>query len=102
MSFPPVTGMQFTSWFLVGAVFQGFLRRRHFRWWMRYNYIVSAALDAGVVFGSLFIFLFLYLPKGGITFEWWGNTVWMNTNDAMGAPFQLVAPNSTFGPETWS
>ena len=64
--------------------------------------MLSAALDAGVVFGSLLIFLFLYLPKGGIVFNWWGNTVWMNTNDAMAAPFTVLAPNSTFGPETWS
>ncbi|PSS37094.1 hypothetical protein PHLCEN_2v1060 [Hermanssonia centrifuga] len=98
MYFPPATGMQFTSWFIGGAIFQWFVRRFHFRWWMRYNYVLAAALDAGVAFGAIFVFLFTSLPKGGLTLDWWGNTVWMNTNDAMAMPFTLLAPNATFGP----
>ena len=69
---------------------------------MRYNYVLAAALDAGVAFGSLLVFLCLFLPKGGIVFNWWGNTVWETTNDAMAAPWQVVAPNTTFGPTSWS
>ena len=99
MYFPPCTGMQFTSWFLVGGIFQGFMRRRHFRWWMRYNYVLAAGLDAGVAFGALAVFLFTALP--GKTLNWWGNMVWLNTNDAMGIPFYMVPPNSTFGPTQW-
>lgn len=102
MFFPPCTGMQFTSWFIVGGIFQGFMRRRHFRWWMRYNYILAAALDAGLAFGTLLVFLCLFLPKGGITFNWWGNTVWQMTNDAMGVPFKMPPVNQTFGPSSWS
>lgn len=102
MFFPPASGMQFTSWVIIGGIFQGFVRRRHFRWWMRYNYVLAAALDAGVAFGSLLVFLCFFLPKGGIAFNWWGNTVWQNTNDAMAAPFTVLPPNSTFGPSTWS
>lgn len=102
MFFPPGTGMQFTSWIIIGGIFQGFLRRRHFRWWMRYNYVLAAALDAGVAFGSLFVFLFLYLPKGGITLDWWGNTVWQTTNDVMAVPWTALPPNATFGPSKWS
>ncbi|EKM60787.1 uncharacterized protein PHACADRAFT_246918 [Phanerochaete carnosa HHB-10118-sp] len=103
MFFPPCTGMQFTSWFVIGGVFQGFLRRRHFRWWMRYNYVLAAALDAGLAFGSLLVFVCFFVPKGGnLTFDWWGNTVWQNTNDAMGAPFKMPPVNQTFGPTTWA
>lgn len=102
MYFPPCTGMQFTSWFLVGGIFQGFMRRRHFRWWMRYNYVLAAALDAGLAFGSLLVFVCLVLPKGGIIFNWWGNTVWQTTNDAMGMPFTMPPVNQTFGPTSWS
>jgi hypothetical protein len=43
---PPATGINFSSWFAVAFVFQWFVRRFHFRWWMRYNYILSAALDS--------------------------------------------------------
>ena len=32
---PPATGINFSSWFLVGFIFQWFIRRFHFRWWMR-------------------------------------------------------------------
>lgn len=69
---------------------------------MRFNYILSAALDSGVALSLIVIFFSLQLPKGGITLNWWGNTVWANTADAIGAPFYTVAPGETFGPSTWS
>ncbi|KAJ3558412.1 hypothetical protein NM688_g940 [Phlebia brevispora] len=98
--FPPTTGMQFTSWFIAGAIFQWFVRRFHFRWWMRFNYVLAAALDAGLAFGGILVFFCTGLPK--VTLNWWGNTVWMNTNDALGMPFMMPPPNSTFGPTQWS
>ncbi|EJC97675.1 OPT oligopeptide transporter [Fomitiporia mediterranea MF3/22] len=99
---PPATGINYSAWFAMGAVFQYFMRRFHFRWWMRYNYILSAALDSGVAISLIVIFFSLQLPKGGITLDWWGNTVWMKTLDAMGAPFFTLAPGEIFGPSTWS
>lgn len=100
---PPATGINFSSWIVVGAIFQWFMRRFHFRWWMRYNYILSAALDSGVAIALIAIFFILQLPKGGINFNWWGNTVYMNTLDAVGVAFkQLAPPSTTFGPTTWS
>ena len=69
---------------------------------MRYNYILSAALDLGVGLALIVIFFTLLLPKGGIYLNWWGNTVWQNTLDAMGAPFTMLAEGETFGPSTWS
>jgi hypothetical protein len=41
---------------------------------MRYNYILSAALDAGVALSMVLIFFVLQYPKGGFTINWWGNT----------------------------
>ncbi|KAF9817514.1 hypothetical protein IEO21_03365 [Rhodonia placenta] len=96
---PPATGINYSSWVMVGGFFQWFMRRFHFRWWMRYNYILSAALDSGLAFSLVFIFFFLQYIKGGFTLNWWGNTVWQNTYDAMGMPFML--PNGTFGPTSW-
>ncbi|KAM5532784.1 hypothetical protein V8D89_013581 [Ganoderma adspersum] len=97
---PPATGINYSSWAMVGCFFQWFVRRYHFRWWLRFNYILSAGLDIGVSLGMVLVFFILQYPKGGFTLNWWGNTVWQNTADAMGLP-RLVA-NGTFGPTTWA
>jgi len=92
---PPASGINYISWALMGFIFNYVIRRFHFRWWMRYNYILSAALDAGVALAAIMIFLCLALPKGGVTLEWWGNTVWMNTADAMGMPLRMIPEGTT-------
>ena len=44
-SIPPATGINYSSWFLVGFVF--LIRKRNFAWWSKFNYITSAVLDSG-------------------------------------------------------
>ncbi|KAF8559373.1 OPT oligopeptide transporter [Imleria badia] len=100
-SMPPATGINYASWLVAGFFFQWFMRRYHFRWWMRYNYILSAGLDAGVAISLLFIFFFLQLPKGGVSVKWWGNTAWQNTADFLGTPLRMMPSGQTFGPSTW-
>ncbi|KAJ7630541.1 OPT oligopeptide transporter [Roridomyces roridus] len=97
---PAASAYNYAAWGLTGFIFNFVIRRRHFRWWMRYNYILSAALDSGVAFGLVIMFFALVYPDGGKTLNWWGNTVWQNTADAMGVP-NLISPSGTFGPETW-
>ncbi|KAH9949440.1 OPT oligopeptide transporter [Amylocystis lapponica] len=97
---PPATGIMYSSAAMIGAFFQWFMRRFHFRWWMRYNYILSAALDSGVAIGLVLIFFCLQFPKGGVSVNWWGNTVWQNTYDSLGVPMKVT--NTSFGPSTWS
>ncbi|KAI0257320.1 OPT-domain-containing protein [Lactifluus subvellereus] len=99
---PPANGMNFGSWILVGCFFQWFMRRFHFRWWMRYNYLLSTGLDAGVIVGLVVIFFTLQMPRGGINVNWWGNDVWKNTADAQMTPLKIVPPGQIFGPSTWS
>lgn len=99
---PPANGVNFTSWVLAGCVFQWFMRRFHFRWWMRYNYLTAVGLDAGVIFGLVIIFVTVQLPKGGFTVAWWGNDVWKNTADAKMTPLKILGKGQTFGPSTWS
>lgn len=41
------------------------LRRRSFRLWSRFGYLLSAALDSGTVTSAVVIFLCLNLPHGG-------------------------------------
>ncbi|PFH50769.1 hypothetical protein AMATHDRAFT_3624 [Amanita thiersii Skay4041] len=99
---PPASGINYISWALTGFIFNYLIRRYHFRWWMRYNYILSAALDAGVALGAILVFFCLLYPRGGIELNWWGNTVWMNTADAMGATLYVINPEEPIGPKSWS
>jgi OPT family small oligopeptide transporter len=92
----------YAAWGITGFIFNYVIRRYRFRWWMRYNYILSAALDAGVAIALIAIFFILQLPKGGFQLSWWGNNVWQNTADAMGTPFYVLNPGETFGPSSWS
>ncbi|KAJ7628086.1 OPT oligopeptide transporter [Mycena rosella] len=98
---PAASAYNYAAWALTGFIFNFAIRRRHFRWWMRYNYILSAALDAGVALCLVVIFFTVQYPKGGIELNWWGNVVWQNTNDAMGVP-RLISETGTFGPTSWS
>jgi hypothetical protein len=43
----PAMGINYSSWFLAGFIFQFVIRRRNFAWWSKFNYITSAALDRG-------------------------------------------------------
>jgi len=99
---PPASGMNYASWALVGFIFNYCIRRYRFRWWMRYNYILSAALDSGVAVSSIVIFFCLLYPRGGIQLKWWGNDFWTTTADAIGASFYVIDPNNPVGPKTWS
>ena len=58
---PPATAVNYVPWCITGFIFQYFLRRRHFSWWAKYNYVLSAALDSGVAISALIIF-FAYVP----------------------------------------
>ncbi|GAA6042983.1 hypothetical protein JCM8097_003869 [Rhodosporidiobolus ruineniae] len=98
---PPATGINFSSWFFVGFIFQYVMRHRHFRWWSKFNFVLSAGLDAGTLLSTIVIFLVLYLPKNGtISLDWWGNNVYANTLDYQGVPYK-TPPETGFGPETW-
>jgi len=93
---PPATGINYSSWFLVGMIFQYFVRTRNFRWWSKFNYILSASLDSGTISSVIFVFLTLQFPKGGnIALNWWGNLVWTNTADYDGTAWK-VAPVAGF------
>jgi hypothetical protein len=71
---------------------------------MRYNYILSAGLDAGVAIALIVIFFAVQTPRGGINLKWWGNEVWQNATDAMWTPMNVLKPGVTFGPPpgSWS
>ncbi|KAG8748166.1 hypothetical protein FRC10_008899 [Ceratobasidium sp. 414] len=98
---PPATGINYSSWFVVGFLFQYVIRKRNFRWWSKFNYALSAALDsaklgadagvAGSFIALIFIFFTIQFPKGDdATINWWGNNVFTNTADYDNVP--LIQP----------
>ncbi|KAF8315900.1 OPT oligopeptide transporter [Clavulina sp. PMI_390] len=97
---PPATAENYIPAAIVCFIFNYLIRRRHFSWWAKYNYVLSAALDSGVAVSSVLIFFILQYPKkgtiGATTVQtWWGNTVYANTNDGMRVP--KLTPDATLG-----
>ncbi|VFQ93476.1 unnamed protein product [Cuscuta campestris] len=73
MNMPPATAVNYNSWILI-AFFSGFVAFRYHRsWWGRHNYVLSGALDAGLAFMG--VVLYLCLEMEGVRFEWWGSEV---------------------------
>ena len=56
---PPATGINYSSWFLVGFIFQYLIRKKNFAWWSKFNYVLSSALDCGTVISIMVIFFTL-------------------------------------------
>ncbi|KAF8060810.1 small oligopeptide transporter [Lyophyllum atratum] len=118
---PPATAINYVPWAAVGFIFQYLIRRRHFSWWTKYNYVLSAALDSGVAVSIILIFFALQFPKNGAIgattlSTWWGNTVECPSStyippmtyhivpkvpfagaDFKGTPVRTLAPGAKFG-----
>ena len=84
------------------------IRRRHFSWWAKYNYVLSAGLDSGVAIATIVIFFCLQYPQNGAiginnVQTWWGNKGFQNTveYDPKAVAFKRLAPGQTFGPTSW-
>ncbi|EGO19602.1 hypothetical protein SERLADRAFT_453552 [Serpula lacrymans var. lacrymans S7.9] len=105
---PPATALNYVPWALVGFIFQHVIRRRNFSWWTKYNYVLSAALDAGLAVSIIVIYFVLQYPGDGYigannVLTWWGNTVFRTNYDGQGIPVRQLAKGQTFGPsaDTW-
>ncbi|GJZ65571.1 oligopeptide transporter 4-like protein [Tanacetum coccineum] len=66
----PVAAVNYNTWILVGTIFNFFVFRYRKLWWKRYNYILSAALDAGVAFMAILLYFTTGLED--ISVHWWG------------------------------
>lgn len=98
---PPATPLNYFSWGLVGFVFQFWIKKRHFGWWSRLNFLTSCGLDLGLALATLFIF-FAFTMQGIEPPRWWGNDVVATTMDVKGTAVEVsVAQGQRFGPETW-
>ncbi|KAI2782836.1 small oligopeptide transporter [Daldinia loculata] len=100
-SIPPATPLNYLSWGVVGYIFQYVIKKSHFRWWSRLNYLTSAGLDLGLALGTLVMFFVFTLNEIEAP-RWWGNDVVTGTMDYQGKAIQVVLPpGETFGPEVW-
>ncbi|CAH2078891.1 unnamed protein product [Thlaspi arvense] len=70
---PPATPTNIASWLVTGTIFNYFVFNYHKRWWQKYNYVLSAALDAGTAFMG--VLLFFALQNAGHDLKWWGTEV---------------------------
>ncbi|CAF1602023.1 unnamed protein product [Didymodactylos carnosus] len=55
----PAPAGTFPIWLFAGFVFNFIIRRYAYGWWKCYAYVLSSALDCGVAFSSLIIFIAL-------------------------------------------
>ncbi|WVZ82786.1 hypothetical protein U9M48_030013 [Paspalum notatum var. saurae] len=68
---PPATAVNYTSWILI-AFLSGYVVYKYRRnWWERHNYLLSGALDAGLAFMAVLLYLCLGLENKSL--NWWGN-----------------------------
>lgn len=89
-----------TPGFYLSVIFMFFIRRRYMAWWQKYNYVLSAALTAGVAFAALIIYFSTqYHPK---PLNWWGNTVSSAGLDGAGVGRLPLPDRGYFGPEKGS
>ncbi|KAF4585130.1 hypothetical protein EYR40_001967 [Pleurotus pulmonarius] len=103
---PPATAVNYVPWVIIGFIFQYLVRRKHFAYWAKYNYVLSAALDAGTAIGVILVYFCLQYPMNGSIGQnsiqkWWGNTVHTRTLDWSAKPYRALQTGETFGPETW-
>lgn len=69
---PPATTVNYNSWILVGTIFNFFIFRYRKKWWQRYNYVLSAAMDAGVAFMAVLLYFSVGIENKSLT--WWGTS----------------------------
>ena len=80
------TPLNFSTWAIVGLIFNHWIKKRWWGWWRNYNYVTSAALDSGLIFSTVIIFLAITLPEVPLP-DWWGNTIPLKT--LVRSPFVL-------------
>ncbi|KAI0501112.1 hypothetical protein KFK09_016055 [Dendrobium nobile] len=70
---PPTTPSNIASWLITGTIFNYFVFRYWKQWWQKYNYVLSAALDAGTTFMG--VLLFFALQNENRNLKWWGTEI---------------------------
>lgn len=101
---PPATPMNYLMWGSTGFIFNKLIRSRMRGWWLKYNYILSAALDTGLAIGTTIVFFAVLFPQVPAP-NWWGNAVTSATLDSnKEARLITLGKGEYFGPPpgSWS
>ncbi|KAL1566958.1 oligopeptide transporter [Salvia divinorum] len=69
-SMPPARSVNYVMWGVVGMYFNVYVYRVNKRWWARYAYVMSAAINAGIAFMA--ILMYFTLQSYDISINWWG------------------------------
>lgn len=96
---PPSTVYNYSLYFIISYGFNHYIRKWYRAFHIKYNFILAAAIDAGVSSCAVIIFLCVSYPVGALS--WWGNEVYDNTYDGAYEKFYTLADGETFGPKTW-
>ncbi|KAI0007844.1 OPT oligopeptide transporter protein-domain-containing protein [Xylariaceae sp. FL0662B] len=89
-----------TPGMILSFVFMYWLPRHRLAWWEKYNYVLSAALTAGVAVSALLMFFAVgYNP---VALDWWGNTVSHAGVDGSSVGILPIPERGYFGPEKGS
>ncbi|RPD65159.1 small oligopeptide transporter [Lentinus tigrinus ALCF2SS1-7] len=99
---PPASAVNYVPWAIIGFLSQYVIRRRHFPFWAKYNYVLSAALDAGTAVATVLVYFILQYPQNGMIGhntiqQWWGNNVFKYTADWHGTPLRVLPEGEHFG-----
>jgi len=100
MNFAPYNLSYVIGGVYVAFTFMNIIKKRYLAWFEKYNYVLSAAFDAGVAFSAVIIFFAVqYHPK---EIDWWGNTVpYVGIDGGYGQQTlknSSKLPNGYFGP----
>jgi len=89
-----------TPGFILSFIFMYVLKQKKTSWWIKYNYVLSAAFTCGIAFAALIMFFAVqYNPK---ELHWWGNSVFRAGIDAKLVGRLPLPERGYFGPEKGS
>ncbi|XP_021855683.1 oligopeptide transporter 1-like [Spinacia oleracea] len=71
MMMPPARSINYLTWGAVGIFFNYYVYRAYKGWWAKYNYILSAGLEAGIAFMGILLYFSLQ-NKDIFGIQWWG------------------------------
>ncbi len=92
-----------TGGMYLSFVFMYYIRRHMTAWWEKYNYVLSAGLNAGLAFSAIIVFF--AVQYHAVDVSWWGNNVVSEGVDGYAGQTALktdLPARGYFGPETWS
>lgn len=96
---PPYNLTYITPGAIANFFSQFYMRKYHLRLWQKYNYVLTAGFQTGLVISSIIIFFAVQYKEKPI--YWWGNDVINNGIDALSPPKRNISLTSRgyFGPQ---